>query len=59
MKNNPVLDTSFLFLTKHPNDPDFSKETHAPFVNIVYLRGIIEQNFKLKMGSGSTVLITV
>ena len=38
---------------------DFSKETHAPFVNSVYLRAIIEQNFKLKMGSGSTVLITV
>ena len=28
MKNNPFLDTSFLFLTKNPNDPDFSKETH-------------------------------
>ena len=34
MKNNPFLDTSFLFSTKNPNDPifdlilDFSKETH-------------------------------
>ena len=34
MKNNPFFDTSFLFLTKNPNDPDFdpildfSKETH-------------------------------
>ena len=22
-KNNPFMDTSFLFLTKNPNDPDF------------------------------------
>ena len=37
-ENNPFLDTSFLSLTKNPNDPDFfypisdfSEETHPTF----------------------------
>ena len=41
MRNNPSLDTSFLFSTKNPNDPDFfylilhfSKEMHPKCGNI-------------------------